>query len=91
MFFAGRVRGSLDSSQPIIVGVTTVYVHENVKEIEVQDEVTEETRIEYEYDEYQYDKDEYIHMMAERNQNLAEELAITQEAVDALIMMGGEV
>ena len=53
MFYAGIVRGSKEASAPLIVNVDTVYVHKNIKEVEVVDETRpeEEPRIEYEYEE----------------------------------------
>ena len=88
MFYAGIVRGSKEASAPLIVNVDTVYVHKNIKEVEVIDETRpeEEPRIEYEYEEWQYKKDEYIQMIAEQNETLTEELTAAQEALDVLIM-----
>ena len=67
----GRVQGSLEASAPLIVGPTTVYVHTDIEEIEKEDEYTGETYTIYEYNEIQYPKDEYIHLMAEQNEQSA--------------------
>lgn len=56
------VQGSLEASAPLIVGLTTVYVHSNVEK--VLDEEGQETGL-YKYDEIQYEKDEYIKLMSE--------------------------
>lgn len=48
-------------AQPLIIGKDTVYVHENIAALE--DNL-------YQYDEVQYEKDEYIKLMAEQNQEL---------------------
>lgn len=56
------VQGSLEASAPLIVGLTTVYVHTNVTK--VLDDEGQETGL-YQYDEVQYDKDEYIKLMSE--------------------------
>lgn len=63
----GIVRGSIDQAKPLIVGVTTVYVHTDIHEVEVED-VDGETHTEYEYHEYTYDKDEYIYKVADKQQ-----------------------
>lgn len=62
----GIVRGSVDQAKPLIIGVTTVYVHTDIHEVEIEEEG--ETRIEYEYHEYTYDKDEYIELMSKQNE-----------------------
>lgn len=46
------VRGSKESSQPLIIGVTTVYVHSNIHKVEGAED-------EYEYDEIQYTLEEW--------------------------------
>lgn len=63
----GIVRGSIDQAKPLIVGVTTVYVHTDIHEVEVED-IDGETHAEYEYHEYTYDKDEYIYKVADKQQ-----------------------
>ena len=55
------VHGSEEAAAPLIVGVTTVYVHSNVEK--VLDEEGQETGM-YKYDEIQYTKDEWIKLMA---------------------------
>ena len=60
----GIVKGSYESSRPLIVGKSIVYVHDNIREIEETDEDTGETYTVWEYHEVQYDKDEYIALMA---------------------------
>lgn len=73
----GRVQGSKESSQPLIIGKDTVYVHSNVKEIYLK----EFDCTLYEYDEIQYEKDEYIKLMAEKNEELEAKLLKTQSAL----------
>ena len=38
---------------------TTTYINSNIKEIQVEDEFTKETRTEFEYDVEQFEKEEY--------------------------------
>jgi len=71
------VRGSAAQAEPLVVGKDTVYVHTNIERI-VDSEMDE-----YQYDEIQYEKDEYIEQMSAS-------LEETQEAVDYLLMGGGE-
>lgn len=73
----GRVQGSKESSQSLIIGKDTVYVHSNVKEIRLE----EFDCTIYEYDEIQYEKDEYIKLMAEKNEELEAKLLKTQSAL----------
>lgn len=70
----GIVRGSLEQAKPLIIGKTTVYVHNNISE-----KTDEEGKIYYEYEEIQYDKDEYLKKMCDENE-------VIKSALDALIM-----
>lgn len=58
MKFIEKVRGSKELAVPLIIQKTTVYVKVNIHEVESEDDVEL-----YEWDEYQYDKDEYIEIM----------------------------
>ena len=62
MKYFGRVRGSLEQAQPLIVGVDTVYEHWNITEVTDSEE--------YEYDENQYEKDEYIKHVSDKTSTL---------------------
>lgn len=86
----GIVRGSAAQAVPLVVGADVVYVHTDIEEITVTDEVTEEVRTEYQYHEIQYEKDEYIRMMAEQNAAMEDELTNTQLALcDVYELIGG--
>ncbi len=66
----------------------SVWVNENIREIEVTDENGAHT--EYEYDQIQYSKDEYILLLSEENKNLENMLTDTQLALcDVYEMMEG--
>ena len=56
----GIVRGSAAQAEPLIIGKDTVYVHSNIKPVEDEEGV-------FEYYEIQYEKDEYIKMLAEQS------------------------
>lgn len=74
-----NVQGSLQQAQPLIVGKTTVYVHTNIVQAKDGDgNVIDDL---YVYDEIQYTKDEYIQIMAEKNETLERDLTDTQLAI----------
>jgi hypothetical protein len=53
----GIVQGSAEQAQPLIIGKDTVYVHTVI--VQGEDGL-------YQYHEIQYDKDEYIKVLAEK-------------------------
>lgn len=70
MIDAGIVRGSAEQAKPLVIGLDTVYVHEDIEEIET------EQGIEYQYHEYQYGKDEYILNVLEKQAGDIEYISI---------------
>lgn len=68
----GIVMGSSEQAQKLIIGKDTVYVHDNIVEIE---------KGLYQYHEVQYDKDEFIKLMSEKNETLENQLTDTQLAL----------
>lgn len=58
---------------------TTVYLRKNIKAVDVEDEMTGNTRTEYHYDEAAIGKDEYINMLHEQQE-------VTDEALQELIL-----
>ncbi len=69
----GIVIGDALAARPLVVGKNKVYVHTNIMPIE--------NSTMYSYNEVQYDKNEYIEMMAEENGKLKNELINTQLAL----------
>ena len=63
-----NVQGSSQQAQPLIVNKDTVYVHTNI--VQATDEDGNVVDGLYVYDEVQYTKDEYIQIMAEKNETL---------------------
>lgn len=57
----------------------SVWVNEDIKEITITDENSSHT--EYEYNQTQYSKDEYILILSENNKNLEDMLTNTQLAI----------
>lgn len=67
---------------------TKVFVASNI--IPVEETIGEETFNGYEFDLVEYDKDEYIEMLDERNKNLEENITQTQIALcDVYELIGG--
>lgn len=59
----GIVQGEAEQAKPYIVNFDNVYVHKNITEIESKD-----GHKLYEYQEYVYNKDEYIALLASQNE-----------------------
>ena len=74
-----NVQGSSRQAQPLIVNKDTVYVHTNI--VQATDEDGNVVDGLYVYDEVQYTKDEYIQIMAEKNETLERDLTDTQLAI----------
>ena len=74
-----NVQGSTEQAQPLIVNKDTVYVHTNI--VQATDEDGNVVDNLYVYDEVQYTKDEYIQIMAEKNETLERDLTDTQLAI----------
>ena len=70
MVVIDKVTGNGAQAQPLIVGATTVYVHENIEPVTEPDESGNVPEDMYTYKEIQYTKDEYIDLMSEANSNL---------------------
>ena len=76
----GRVRGSKEQAKPLIIGKDTVYIHTDI--VDVEDDQCE-------YNEIQYDKDEFIKLMAETNSALRSDFSATVMELSMLIAMSG--
>ena len=74
-----NVQGSSQQAQPLIVNKDTVYVHTNI--VQATDEDGNIVDGLYVYDEIQYTKDEYIQIIAEKNETLERDLTDTQLAI----------
>ena len=76
----GIITGSENQAQPLIVGVDTVYVHTDIKPVTKDAEGNDVEGL-FQYHEVQYDKDEYIHLMSDKNAELEAQLTDTQLAL----------
>lgn len=82
----GQVRSTVE---PLAVEITAskVFVASDIEEITVTME--EDTRVEFQFNLIEYDKDEYIRMMSDKNESLEQELTNTQIALcDVYEMIG---
>ena len=88
MIDKGIVRGSESQAKPLIVDVDTVYVHTNIEQVTTDAEGNTVEGL-YQYNEIQYTKDEYIHLLSEKNISLEAEITGTQLALcDVYEMLG---
>ena len=76
-----KVRGTMKEVPEIEVNVDTVYIRTNIKRIEEEDFTG------WEYDEVQYEKDEYIKLMAEQS-NLQDNYLLDVDYRLSLVEMG---
>lgn len=76
MIDCGYVTGSKEQAVELIVGIDTVYVHDDIQLLKKEDEQGNPVEV-YQYHEVQYDKDEYIKVMSEKNSELENQLTDT--------------
>lgn len=74
----GKVKSTV-APEPLVIDEVNVWVHSNI--VPVEEVVGEETFKGFEYDMIQYDKDEYIRIMAEQNKTLGSQMTDTQLAL----------
>ena len=74
----GIVQGNSEQAKELVIGKDTVYVHTNITPVEKDGKIVEDT---FSYDEIQYDKDEYIAIMAAQNAELNASILDTQLAL----------
>lgn len=74
----GKVRSTVKPDE-VEIDEYSVWVNNDIKEIEVQSE--NETHTEYEFNQVRYTKDEYIKLIDERNLTLESQLTDTQLAL----------
>ena len=82
----GIVEMSKELAVPLVVGKDTVYVHTDIKEIDKTDEMTKETYKAWQAHEVQYDKNEFIEMIASKNKSLDEMMATHEDLMQSLIL-----
>jgi hypothetical protein len=71
----GKVRSTVQP-EPLVIDEFNVWVYSNITQVEEND--GDNTFTGFEYDMVQYEKDEYIRIMAERNSN-------TESTLDSLL------
>ena len=80
MIDCGYVAGSKEQAVELVVGIDTVYVHDDIQLLKKEDEQGNPVEV-YQYHEVQYDKDEYIKVMSEKNSELENQLTDAQLAL----------
>ena len=82
----GRVRSTVEPLE-LEITASKVFVASDIEEITVTME--EDTHVEFQFNLIEYDKDEYIRMMSDKNESLEQELTNTQIALcDVYEMIG---
>lgn len=76
----GIIQGSAAQAVPLIVGKDRVDVHTDITPV-TQDSMGNPIEGSFQYHEIQYDKDEYIKIMAEKNSTMETQLTDTQLAL----------
>ena len=81
------VHGSKEASAELIIGMDTVYVHSNVRKVTEAgpDGIVPEDM--YVYDEIQYEKDEYIKLMADKSAQIESDTAQNRSDIDYLMLV----
>lgn len=74
----GTVQGNSEQAKALVIGKDTVYVHTDIVPVEKDGKIVEDL---FSYTEVQYDKDEYIELMAQQNEQLGNDLTDTQLAL----------
>ena len=77
----GIVHGGAEQAIPLVVGKDTVYVHTNITKLEPDPNDEFAPADLYSYEEVQYDKDEYIGLISNKNDALELQLTDTQIAL----------
>ena len=76
----GIVFGSAEQAVPLVIGKDTVYVHSDIQQI-LEDKDGKPVTNLFQYREIQYNKDEYIKLLSEKNDSLGQQLTNTQLAL----------
>ncbi|NDO19441.1 hypothetical protein FMM68_07195 [Lachnospiraceae bacterium MD329] len=76
----GIVRGNSEQAKELVIGKDKVYIHTDITPI-TTDTRGNEVKDLFEYHEIQYDKDEYIELLAKQNAELTSGLTDTQLAL----------
>ena len=76
----GIVFGSAEQAVPLVIGKDTVYVHSYIQQI-FEDKDGKPVTNSFQYREIQYNKDEYIKLLSEKNDSLDQQLTDTQVAL----------
>ena len=93
----GIVHGGAEQAVPLVVGKDTVYVHTNITKLEPDPNDEFAPADLYSYEEVQYDKDEYIGLISNKNDVLEVKVGTQDSVINELMfeiiptMIGGGV
>ena len=76
----GKTRSTVRPDE-VVIDEYSVWVHSNIKEVSEPGMDDQEGFTGYEFNMIQYDKDEYILMISEKNQQLEQQVTNTQLAL----------
>ena len=74
----GLVEGNKEQAKPLVIGKSIVYVHTDIKPAERDGTVVKDL---FTYNEVQYEKDEFIELIVQKNEQLDDDLTDTQLAL----------
>lgn len=81
----GERFGSSAWAVPVILSGDTVYVHTDIEQVKVDANGNEVSNL-FKYHEVQYSVQEYVELIGKENADLKNQLAVTQDAVDFLLL-----
>lgn len=67
--------------KPVVFWPTMVDVNTDIHQVEIKDEMTGEVSMKWQADTTRYSKDEYMQVLYEENNNLSQQIKMTQLAL----------
>lgn len=75
-----NVYGSAQQAKPLIITSDTVYIHTDIQRVTIDAEIDNPPEL-YQYNEIQYEKDEFLELIVNKNQELEDQITDTQLAL----------
>lgn len=77
-----NVYGSAQQAKPLIITSDTVYIHTDIQRVTIEATAEMDNPPElYQYNEIQYEKDEFLELIVNKNQELEDQITDTQLAL----------
>ncbi|MCI9085775.1 MAG: hypothetical protein HFE51_05055 [Clostridia bacterium] len=80
MMNIGIVRGNSEQAKELVIGKDTVYIHTNIIPLKTDSRGNEVEDL-FQFNEVQYDKDEFIELLANQNAEMTDRINNTQLAL----------